>query len=64
MYDFIERLICLTFPRTRDFRGIDPKFVDQRGNLSLGFKEHTAFPEISAEREKKYLWLRNNYSNK
>ena len=57
MYDFIERLISLTFPRTRDFRGIDSKFVDQRGNLSLGFKEHTAFPEISAEREKSIFGL-------
>jgi len=57
MYDFIERLIYLTFPRTRDFRGIDHKFVDKNGNLSLGFKEHTAFPEISAEKEKSIFGL-------
>jgi len=57
MYDFIERLIHLTFPRTRDFRGIDHKFIDKKGNLSLGFKEHTAFPEISAEREKSIFSL-------
>lgn len=57
MYDFAERLIHLTFPRTRDFRGIDHKFIDKRGNLSLGFKEHTAFSEISAEREKSIFSL-------
>lgn len=57
MYDFMERLIHLTFPRTRDFRGIDHKLIDKKGNLSLGFKEHTAFPEISAEREKSIFGL-------
>jgi len=57
MYDFMERLIHLTFPRTRDFRGIDHKFIDKKGNLSLGFQEHTAFPEISAEREKSIFGL-------
>ena len=57
MYDFLERLILITFPRTRDFRGIDPKLIDQKGNLSLGFKEHTSFPEISAEKEKSIFGL-------
>jgi len=57
MYDFLERLIFITFPRTRDFRGLDPESVDQKGNLCLGFKEHTSFPEISAEREKSIFGL-------
>jgi len=57
MYDFMERLIHLTFPRMRDFRGVDPKLIDKKGNLSLGFGEHTAFPEISAEREKSIFGL-------
>ena len=46
MYDFLERLICLTLPRSRDFRGIDTKTIDERGNLTIGFREHIAFPEI------------------
>ena len=57
MYDFLERLIFITFPRTRDFRGIDSKLIDQKGNLSLGFKEHTSFPEILVEKEKSIFGL-------
>jgi len=49
MYDFIERLIFLALPRSRDFRGIDQKSVDQNGNLSIGIKEIIIFPEISHE---------------
>ena len=57
MYDFLERLIYITFPRMRDFRGLNPELIDQKGNLCLGFKEHTSFPEISAEREKSIFGL-------
>ncbi len=46
MYDFVEKLIAITFPRVRDFRGINDKSVDQQGNLSVGFKDYAAFPEI------------------
>lgn len=49
MYDFIERLIKITFPRVRDFRGINEKQVDSNGNLTIGFREHLAFPEIKAD---------------
>ncbi|NCD00944.1 50S ribosomal protein L5 [bacterium] len=49
MYDFIQKLVTITFPRVRDFRGIETKNVDKAGNLNIGFKEHTAFPEIGAE---------------
>lgn len=49
MYDFVEKLVNITFPRVRDFRGLNPKQVDDRGNLAVGFKEHTAFPEIKAD---------------
>lgn len=47
MYEFLDRLIMLTLPRVRDFRGLDPNSFDARGNYTLGFKEHLAFPEIS-----------------
>lgn len=49
MYDFFLKLIHLTLPRLRDFRGIDPKIMDKKGNLTLGFKEHLAFPEIKSD---------------
>jgi large subunit ribosomal protein L5 len=52
MWDFLERLIYLSLPRTRDFKGIDLKSVDKQGNMSLGFKEHISFPEIFTEKEK------------
>ena len=50
MYDFLERLIHIALPRSRDFQGIDPKAIDQQGNLTLAVKEHIAFPEISPEK--------------
>ncbi|PIR93341.1 50S ribosomal protein L5 [Candidatus Falkowbacteria bacterium CG10_big_fil_rev_8_21_14_0_10_43_10] len=46
MYDFIEKLISITLPRTRDFRGLSAKAFDRQGNFTLGVKEHIAFPEI------------------
>ncbi|MFP4514594.1 MAG: 50S ribosomal protein L5 [Parcubacteria group bacterium] len=46
MYDFVEKLVHVTFPRVRDFRGINKTSVDQSGNLTVGIKEHTAFAEI------------------
>lgn len=49
MYDFVDKLINVTFPRVRDFRGIDIKGVDRTGNMTIGFKEQIAFPEISAD---------------
>lgn len=49
MYDFIDKLINVTFPRVRDFRGISPKFLDKGGNLSVGFRENISFPEIKSE---------------
>jgi len=52
MYDFLERLINIALPRLRDFRGIDLKSFDKKGNLTIAFKEHTVFPEISPEKTK------------
>lgn len=49
MYDFVEKLIHVSFPRVRDFRGISEKSVDKSGNLTIGFREHLAFPEIMAD---------------
>ncbi len=49
MYDFLNKLINIVFPRVRDFRGLSPKSFDGRGNYSVGFKEHTVFPEISPD---------------
>ncbi|MCX6740585.1 MAG: 50S ribosomal protein L5 [Candidatus Parcubacteria bacterium] len=49
MYDFIEKLIKVTLPRVRDFRGLDWKILDHKGNLNLGIKEHISFPEIRSD---------------
>lgn len=49
MYDFLEKLVNVSFPRIRDFRGISDKHVDSKGNMTIGFKEHVAFPEIQAD---------------
>ncbi len=49
MYDFVEKLTGITFPRVRDFRGISEKNMDKMGNLTVGFKEHVCFPEIRVE---------------
>ncbi|MCC6198958.1 50S ribosomal protein L5 [Candidatus Nomurabacteria bacterium] len=49
MYHFLDKLIHIALPRTKDFRGIDPKAVDAIGNMTIGIKEHTIFPETSDE---------------
>ena len=49
MYAFLDKLINVAIPRTRDFRGIDIKGVDGMGNLTIGIKEHTIFPETADE---------------
>ncbi len=46
MWDFLDKLLNVTFPRIRDFRGLSPKLMDASGNVSIGFKEFLAFPEI------------------
>jgi len=52
MYDFLERLINVGLPRTRDFQGINTKSFDQKGNLTIGIKEHIVFPEVFLEKTK------------
>lgn len=49
MYDFLNKLINVVFPRIRDFRGISKKAFDGCGNYSIGIREHTVFPEIQSE---------------
>lgn len=49
MYDFVDKLVNISFPRVRDFRGLSEKAVDNRGNLTVGFKEYSSFPEIRVE---------------
>jgi large subunit ribosomal protein L5 len=50
MYEFLERLISLSLPRVRDFRGISPKGFDGKGNYTLGIKEQIIFPEINYDK--------------
>ena len=53
MYDFLNKLINIVFPRVRDFRGVSTKSFDKKGNYTIGFKEHTVFPEISLDESMK-----------
>jgi large subunit ribosomal protein L5 len=46
MYEFIDRLVTIALPRVKDFRGLNPKSFDGRGNFALGLREHIVFPEI------------------
>lgn len=57
MYDFLERLIHIALPRSKDFQGIDLKSFDRKGNLTIGIKEHIAFPEVSPEKVKNIFGL-------
>lgn len=49
MYDFLDKLIHVALPRTRDFRGLSAKAIDEMGNFTIGIKENTIFPETSDE---------------
>jgi large subunit ribosomal protein L5 len=50
MYEFLDRLITIALPRVRDFRGLNPKSFDGRGNYTLGIREHIVFPEIDYDK--------------
>ena len=53
MYEFMDRLVTIAMPRIRDFRGLNPKSFDGRGNYAMGMKEQIVFPEISYDRIEK-----------
>ena len=50
MYDFLDRLVTISIPRVRDFRGLNPKSFDRQGNYSMGVKEQIIFPEIEYDK--------------
>jgi len=53
MYEFLDRLVTVALPRVRDFRGLNPKSFDGRGNYAMGLKEQIVFPEINYDRIEK-----------
>lgn len=57
MYEFLERLVAVSLPRVRDFRGISNKGFDGRGNYTMGVTEHIIFPEIDIEKTSKILGM-------
>ncbi len=57
MWDFLERFIYLSLPKSRDFRGLESSSIDKRGNMNIGFREHISFPEIFIEKEKTIFGL-------
>lgn len=68
MYQFLEKLVSITLPRVRDFRGLSEKSFDKNGNYTIGFKENMAFPEIKAEELEKIhglqITINSNAKNK
>ena len=50
MFEFLDRLVYIALPRVRDFRGLNPKSFDGRGNFAMGIKEHIVFPEINYDK--------------
>jgi len=57
MYEFLDRLVNIALPRVRDFRGLDAKSFDGRGNYSMGLKEHIVFPEIDYDKVEDVLGM-------
>src|SRR3990170_2283532 len=57
MYEFVDRLVNIALPRVRDFRGLNPKSFDGRGNFSIGLKEHIVFPEIDYDKVEDVLGM-------
>ena len=57
MYEFLDRLLSVALPRPRDFRGINPKGFDGRGNYNMGVTEHIIFPEIDIDKVSKILGM-------
>ncbi|GGK24829.1 50S ribosomal protein L5 [Salinarimonas ramus] len=55
MYEFLDRMVTIALPRVRDFRGLNPKSFDGRGNFAMGIKEHIVFPEINYDRAEQ-IW--------
>ena len=57
MRSFLDKLVHIVFPRVKDFRGVSPKAIDEMGNITIGLKEHTVFPETSDEDSKDIFGL-------
>ena len=57
MYDFLDRLLSVALPRTRDFRGVNAKGFDGRGNFNMGVKEHIIFPEIDIDKVSRIMGM-------
>jgi large subunit ribosomal protein L5 len=57
MYEFLDRLVTIALPRVRDFRGLNPKSFDGRGNFAMGIKEHIVFPEIDYDKAESILGM-------
>jgi large subunit ribosomal protein L5 len=57
MYEFLDRLVTIALPRVRDFRGLNPKSFDGRGNYAMGIKEHIVFPEIDYDKAESILGM-------
>ncbi len=57
MYEFLDRLVTIALPRVKDFRGLNPKSFDGRGNYAMGIKEHIVFPEVDYDQVDEVLGM-------
>jgi large subunit ribosomal protein L5 len=57
MYEFLDRLVTVALPRIRDFRGLNAKSFDGRGNFAMGIKEHIIFPEVDYDKVEQVLGM-------
>ena len=57
MYNFLDRFIAVALPRTRDFKGVNAKGFDGRGNFNMGIKEHIIFPEIDIDKVNRIMGM-------
>ena len=63
MYEFLDRLVTIAFPRVRDFRGVSPRAFDGRGNYNVGLKEQIIFPEIEYDKIDKLRGFKYQHYN-
>src|SRR3712207_8935476 len=64
MYEFMDRLVTIALPRVRDFRGLNPRSFDGRGNYALGIKEHLVFPEINYDKAEQVWGMEDRKSTR
>jgi large subunit ribosomal protein L5 len=64
MYEFMDRLVNVALPRVKDFKGVSPKSFDEKGNYTMGLREHTIFPEVEIDKAEKIFGMNITFVSK